>query len=482
MPSLPEILANHSGKGYVIAPAGFGKTHLIADAVKISEGRQLILTHTHAGVDALKKKLQKLDVPSAKYHVDTIASYALKLCLSYPQTADWNIEIPNSGEEWEELCLKCTALIVNRFIKRVLCASYEGIYVDEYQDCMQSHHNMLLAFAETLPLRILGDPLQAIFDGIGGQNAVDWDTQLVPHFEHLGELDTPHRWIHDGDSALGQWLRGLRESIVGGEGIDLLQNGKPPSVTIHVVANDEELRNKQINACKWFPATKTGKIIAIHKGDSIHKAKSHILAKQTSGAFSSIEEVEGKRLFAFVKAYDRKATAQDKLLCIIEFMKEKGFSGINDALSAATKRGERANIQANTKNPEIVQAANEFLITPSPSNLCVFIQSVKNVPETTLYARDLFYRLLKILIINKAEPSLTLEEAATLFQKQFIHTGRPISYPKLIGTTLLVKGQEYDHAIVLDASSLSKKDLYVALTRGSKSLTIISKSRILRPV
>jgi DNA helicase-2/ATP-dependent DNA helicase PcrA len=109
------------------------------------------------------------------------------------------------------------------------------------------------------------------------------------------------------------------------------------------------------------------------------------------------------------------------------------------------------------------------------------IQEVKNAPETTLYARDLFNRLLKVLTINKKDPSLTLEASATRFQKQFRHTGRPVSYPKLIGTTLLVKGQEYEHAIVLDASSLSKKDLYVALTRGSKSLTIISRSYILRP-
>lgn len=480
MPNLPEILANHEGKGYVIAPAGFGKTHLIADAVMHSSGRQLILTHTHAGVDALKKKLQKLNLPSDKYNVDTIASYALRLCLAYPQTADWHIQIPDTNDEWQQLYLKCTALVQKEFIKRILKASYKGIYVDEYQDCMQDQHAMLLAFAETLPLRILGDPLQAIFDEIGGQSAVDWDTQLVPHFDRLGELDTPHRWIHDGDADLGQWLRGLREGIEGGGDIDI-QNGKPQSVTIHIVANDEELRNKQINVCKWFPAEKTGKIIAIHKGDNTHKAKCHILAKQTSGAFSSIEEVEGKRLFSFVKKYDHKNTAKDKLLSAITFLREKCFSGVNEALSAATKRGERANIQANTRNPEIVCSANDFLALPNPDNLYSVLKNLKNAPETTLYARDLFNRLLKVLTINKSDSSLNLEEAAKQFQKQFRHIGRPLSYPKLIGTTLLVKGQEYDHAIVLDASSLTNKDLYVALTRGSKSLTIISRSSILRP-
>ena len=52
-----------------------------------------------------------------------------------------------------------------------------------------------------------------------------------------------------------------------------------------------------------------------------------------------------------------------------------------------------------------------------------------------------------------------------------------MTYPKLIGTTLLVKGLEFDHAIVLDAASLTRKELYVALTRGARSVTIISSSR-----
>ena len=42
---------------------------------------------------------------------------------------------------------------------------------------------------------------------------------------------------------------------------------------------------------------------------------------------------------------------------------------------------------------------------------------------------------------------------------------------------LLVKGLEYDHAVVLDADSLDAKHLYVAMTRGSKSLTIIGTGR-----
>ena len=72
---LAQVLAEYQSKGYVIAPAGFGKTHLIAMAINLGSDRQLILTHTFAGVNALKKKTQVLGVPASKHHIDTIASW-----------------------------------------------------------------------------------------------------------------------------------------------------------------------------------------------------------------------------------------------------------------------------------------------------------------------------------------------------------------------------------------------------------------------
>jgi DNA helicase-2/ATP-dependent DNA helicase PcrA len=79
-------------------------------------------------------------------------------------------------------------------------------------------------------------------------------------------------------------------------------------------------------------------------------------------------------------------------------------------------------------------------------------------------------------------PGLTFVQAAEEYQTEFRYKGRPVGHRKLIGTTLLVKGLEFDHAIVLDAACLSKKELYVALTRGARSITIISTTNILHPV
>lgn len=99
-------LGECTGKGYVIAPAGYGKTHLIAMAVKVGAHRQLILTHTFAGVNSIKTKMSTLGVPSSRYQIDTIASWSLRLCLAYPKSSGWKIENPTS-KQWATLYECC---------------------------------------------------------------------------------------------------------------------------------------------------------------------------------------------------------------------------------------------------------------------------------------------------------------------------------------------------------------------------------------
>lgn len=125
----------------------------------------------------------------------------------------------------------------------------------------------------------------------------------------------------------------------------------------------------------------------------------------------------------------------------------------------------------------MLQAANDYLSDPSSSYLKAFFQTLKSNPETSAYRRDLLYRFLNVLKIHVDGQAATLVEAGILYQREMRHSGRPISHRKLIGTTLLVKGLEYDHAVILDADSLDAKDLYVAMTRGAKSLTIIGTAR-----
>jgi DNA helicase-2/ATP-dependent DNA helicase PcrA len=64
-------------RGTITAPAGCGKTQLIAEALRHHQGKRpaLVLTHTNAGVSALRTRLHSLTVPSDRYHVSTIDGF-----------------------------------------------------------------------------------------------------------------------------------------------------------------------------------------------------------------------------------------------------------------------------------------------------------------------------------------------------------------------------------------------------------------------
>ena len=475
MPELPAILAAYPGSGYVIAPAGYGKTHLIADAVRLATKRQLVLTHTYAGVNALRRKMRQIGVSSSACRVDTIASWALRLCLSYPNASDWTIQRPEGGQ-WTALYRTCGVLLDHPFIGRILRASYGGVYVDEYQDCSTHQHQLILKLARDLPCRILGDPLQAIFD-FANESPVDWDGEIPTNFVRLGQLDTAHRWLRACRPALGAWLKAARSALEQGQPLDLTQ--RADGVTLKHT-NDENLLISQGNTCRYLNCDPRHRVIAIHKGDQHYKAKCHRLARTIGGRFSSIEEIEGKDLFAFINRLERARTNQTRLKKVIKFAADC-MTSVNNNLPAATSRGEHVEIRRNTRNPIVAAAANAFLAAPSSANIAGFLDALNGLPDVQVIRADLFNRMTGILKKHLMHPDLTLREAAERYHSEFRYRGRPVGRRRLIGTTLLVKGLEFDHAIVLDADSLSRKELYVALTRGARSLTIISTRATLNP-
>ena len=93
------------------------------------------------------------------------------------------------------------------------------MYVDEYQDCSIPQHNLILKLAEVLPCRILGDPLQGIFD-FRKNECVDWERHVSPNFDALPEMDTYWRW-EKANPRLGTWLKWFRKKIISGGSIDL---------------------------------------------------------------------------------------------------------------------------------------------------------------------------------------------------------------------------------------------------------------------
>lgn len=479
MCELAIILAAHRGSGYVVAPAGYGKTHLIAEATCRSVGRQLILTHTYAGVNALQRKMRVLGVSDRLYHIDTIASWALRLSLSYSSTSGWKEERPPDNERWSALYEVCARLLDHAFIRRIVHASYAGLYVDEYQDCSTDQHGIVLKLSRDLPCRILGDPLQGIFD-FEGQNPIDWVRNVEGSFERLGALEVPHRWIQAGAGDLGAWLRNVRTRLEQNRPIDLNADRPAAVRVVRPNADPQALFQAQGNTCRYFQCDRAHTVIAIHKGSQEYKAKCHRLSRGLSGRFSSIEEVEGRDLFSFIRKIDRARTDAARLKEAVAFAK-RCMTAVEQKLPAGTIRGEHVNIRLNTRNPEAARKANDYLAAPASVALTGFLLTLKQTAGIEVIRADLFNRALGVLGKHVLRPELSLAEAAEKYQREFRHSGRPVGRRKLIGTTLLVKGLEFDHAIVLDAASLSRKELYVALTRGARSLTVVATNPILNP-
>ncbi len=200
--------------GFVESPAGCGKTEAIVRTVGgYCTDMQLVLTHTHAGVDALRQRFRQHGVPVARYHIDTIAGWSWGWVRKYPTNARY--EGTTDIANWYKVYAAMTALLDKDFVTRGILNSYAGIIVDEYQDCTLPMHALIARLNTLLPCRVLGDELQGIFD-FDNEPLVGWADVRAEFRQDLGMLDTPHRWIRAKNRDLGQWLLDNRDAFRAG--------------------------------------------------------------------------------------------------------------------------------------------------------------------------------------------------------------------------------------------------------------------------
>ncbi|MBT2273225.1 hypothetical protein J7E69_17400, partial [Rhodococcus enclensis] len=78
----------------VTLPAGAGKTELIAALVASiakNGGASLVLTHTHAGVDALRNRMKRFGIRNKQVVVRTIDSWSYNLIAHFSQLAQLTV-------------------------------------------------------------------------------------------------------------------------------------------------------------------------------------------------------------------------------------------------------------------------------------------------------------------------------------------------------------------------------------------------------
>lgn len=463
-------------RAFVIAPAGCGKTELIARSVHLdADHRSLVLTHTHAGVDALCKRLKTLGADAATYEVNTIAGWSLRLATSFPNTSGITTQRPVS-EQWDAVYTAAAHLLSIAAIQTVIRASFDSVYVDEYQDCSPLQHDIVLQLVNVLPTRILGDPLQGIF-GFGSSKIVDWQTHIEPHFEELPRLSEPHRWTNK-NPALGRWLLTVRESLEAGRSVDLRQAPDGCVRFVYLPTDQRQRGDIQRKACMSATCCDGETLLAIHSWES----QCHNIARQSGGKFKSPETIECDVLFETAKVFDNAAnslmlardTFQFACLCLTKVKTdlEQTAKRIFDGIGLQQARHYR--------HQEQLEALAEIVEEGSLSSVQKALVALARTPGATKARHELFQEMLRSLKEHETGRHTCLEEAAIKARDRTRRTGRaPGHY--VISRTLLVKGLEFDHVIILDANALDRKNLYVAITRGARSLTVLGTSPVLDP-
>jgi DNA helicase-2/ATP-dependent DNA helicase PcrA len=133
-----------------------------------------------------------------------------------------------------------------------------------------------------------------------------------------------------------------------------------------------------------------------------------------------------------------------------------------------------------TKNSDQHAALRSVAEIGGAATILAALESLTFTAGSIVFRRELLNEMKRALKEKIAHSDVTFRDAAWKVRERTRHMGRFL--PRFaMGRTHLVKGLEFDHAIILDADSLSRKNLYVAITRGVKSLTILSSKPTLTP-
>jgi len=458
MPEAVDLFA--LGNAAIVAPAGHGKTEIIANVAALGL-RALILTHTHAGVHAIRSRMKRLGVPRARIAVDTIAGWSMRYAHAFPGVARPPEGMPQ-GAEWDQLYRGATLALGVKAVREVVAASYDRILIDEYQDCGGLQHELAMALSTIVPTLIFGDPMQGIFEFAGA--TLDWDGQIHPSFPFAGTLETPHRWAGKNPE-LGQWIAETRIKLMTGEPIDLAD----PRITYRESDNAFDMGT-------LFDGLdgKEGSFAAIH----CHKAICYRLAKAAGGGYQAIEEIAAKRLGEFAAAWDQAGNAAGRLRAIkglLEdcFHKKQAIdsepvdpqdAAVADALNASARRLGDGNG---------AEAAVELLATS------------RKRPRWKLFRSELWRDAERAMIEVAAGRAANMAVATASIRQRISNSGRKLP-KRTVSTPLLLKGLEFDHVVIPDATHFANerqaqaKLFYVAISRATRSLTISSSQRVIQ--
>lgn len=465
----PDLLT--IARGLVVAPAGCGKTELIARALHRHRGDRpvLVLTHTNAGVAAMRARLSRAQVPSASYRLATIDGWAMRLIGTFPRRSGHDPTIL-TGRSPNYVAVRqfAAGLLATGHVNDVIGSSYARLMVDEYQDCSRLQHSIVAWLAQLLPTTVVGDPMQAIFGFDARDPLAGWEAEVSALFPLVATLSDPWRWTNAGADVLGRWLLAVRSDLEAGRRIDVRQ--APAGVQWVPLDGTVADHPKRLAAARTSAPVRDGTVLII--GESRSPAGQQSFASQTPGAVT-VEAVDLKDLVDFAESVD--LSAADATSRILHFagrlMTNVGPAEMLQRLESL--RSGRARNPASAAE----RAALEFEADRCHSRVATLLAELNRQSEVRVY-RPAVLRACMQALQRCHQNDVTFAEATVSMREEYRVLGRAVPR-RAVGSTLLLKGLEADVAVILHAGGLDARNLYVAMTRGSRQLVICSSSPLL---
>jgi DNA helicase-2/ATP-dependent DNA helicase PcrA len=197
--------------------------------------------------------------------------------------------------------------------------------------------------------------------------------------------------------------------------------------------------------------------------------------------FGSLEALDTGDLIGFAEIAD-SSDGPGPVLSALVALADKAIARLPPGFktrSAKIVAGEAVTYRAGSALSAYTAAAIDFMRTQSNEALAETIAAIAAFPKIVI-ARQELWGDLEIMVGAALHQSQSHTDAATQTRERARRRGRrPASH--VIGTTLLAKGLEYDNVVVTNAGTMDRENLYVALTRATTTLEVLSETRVLSP-
>ena len=454
-------------KALIQADAGCGKTYTILDSLKyITEGKALILTHTHAGVKSIKDKANLLDIKPNVYYVTTIHSFAKQYLHAFYVKKD--IPKEEDSSYYDFILNKSKDIFSTSIVQDVIKTSYKYIFVDEYQDCTKNQHEIIMLISQHLKTYLFGDPMQGIYNFNRRDLLVNWETDIPKEFNKLF-LDKPYRWINNNEG-LGKDIKEIRSKLE-----------KRENININAYKSIEYIRDPG----NFRTIPEIYNILSQNEKVLLIDANSYMLNSRVKFAykynmqFKVMEAITEKEFYKIAKLLDNYEKNYDTTYIKTVFttlfkssinkyfrdnfiLKSNIFTSPNDIVRKFAKL--------------YYYFQNEY----TKSKLLQVLETIIQLPEIKLYRHELFYDLYKAILEADSNNTTIYQAMCSIRNNKSILGYKPPN--KCIGTTLITKGLEFDVVVLLNADKFKDpKNFYVAISRACKKLYIVSPTKQLYP-